>query len=169
MIRYIQENDLQDILEIYNDAIINTTAIYDYHPHTIEDRREWYKQKVESGYPIIGIEDNDKIVGFATYGPFRNYPAFKYTIEHSLYVHKEYRRKGIGAILLKELIEIANNEGYATLVAGIDSANEKSIVMHKKFGFVHSGTIKKAGFKFNRWLDLDFYQLELNGPKNPEE
>ncbi|HZG70492.1 MAG TPA: GNAT family N-acetyltransferase [Chondromyces sp.] len=169
MLREVQEKDLNDILEIYNDAIINTTAIYDYKPHTFEDRKKWFKQKVEDGYPVIGFEDNNKLVGFATFGTFRNFPAFKYTVEHSLYVHKECRGKGVGTILLKEIIEIANKQGYATMVAGIDSANEKSILMHKKFGFSYSGTIKKAGFKFNRWLDLDFYQLELKGPNQPVE
>lgn len=70
---------------------------------------------------------------------------------------------------MKELIAIAKDREYMTLIAGIDASNEKSIALHKNFGFVHSGTIKKAGFKYNRWLDLAFYQLELNGPKNPVE
>lgn len=86
-----------------------------------------------------------------------------------MYVDKEYRKNGIGSSLMEELITIAKEREYITLIAGIDAENEKSIAMHKNFGFVYSGTIKKAGYKFNGWLDLAFYQLELNGPKNPTE
>ncbi|OOM15869.1 GNAT family N-acetyltransferase [Clostridium saccharobutylicum] len=169
MIRNASEKDLRDILEIYNDAILNTTAIYAYNPHTLPDRIEWYNQKMKDGYPLLVFEENDKAIGFATFGPFRAYPAFKYTIEHSVYVHKDYRNHGIGKKLMKELIKIADEKGYATLVAGIDAANEGSIKMHENMGFKYSGTISKSGFKFGKWLDLAFYQLDLKGPKNPVE
>ncbi|GMB08235.1 GNAT family N-acetyltransferase [Thermolongibacillus altinsuensis] len=169
MIRHIQEKDLNNILEIYNDAIINTTAVYDYKPYTMEYIKSWYKQKIEGGYPVLVFEENNKVIGFATFGPFRTRPAYKYTIEHSVYVHKDYRKKGIGTKLLKKLIRIANEQEYATLVAGIDSANEESIKLHERLGFTYSGTIKKAGFKFGKWLDLVFYQLDLNGPEKPTE
>lgn len=167
MIREATKNDLTDILEIYNDAILHSTAVYTYTPQTLENREIWYQQKVEEGYPILVWEQDGKAVGFATFGPFRAWPAYKYSIEHSVYVNEGYRGKGIGKFLMKELIGIANEREYMTLIAGIDATNEGSIAMHKNFGFVHSGTIEKAGFKFNRWLDLAFYQLNLNGPKNP--
>ncbi|MGP7819778.1 GNAT family N-acetyltransferase [Niallia sp. 01092] len=169
MIRTIKENDLPDILEIYNDAIINTTAIYDYTPHSIEDRKAWYQQKIDGGYPIIVFEEDNKVIGFATFGPFRAFPAYKYTIEHSVYVHNDARKKGIGTMLLKALINLAEKQAYATLVAGIDAENEKSIIVHEKLGFYHAGTIKRAGYKFGKWLDLAFYQLDLKGPENPVE
>ncbi|EKQ56725.1 MULTISPECIES: GNAT family N-acetyltransferase [unclassified Clostridium] len=169
MIRQATEKDLADILEIYNDAILNTTAIYAYEAHTLDERKEWYKKKKEDGYPLLVFEKNKKVAGFATYGPFRAYPAFKYSIEHSVYVHKDYRNLGIGKALLNELIDIANAEEYATMVACIDRLNENSIKIHEKFGFEYSGTIKKAGYKFGKWLDLVFYQLALTGPKVPIE
>jgi len=169
MIREATKKDLMDILEIYNDAILNTTAIYDYKTHTLEDRIQWYEKRKQDGYPLLVSEKNDKVVGFATYGSFRAYPAFKYTIEHSVYVHKDYRNLGIGKTLLKELIDIANVDEYATMVACIDSLNENSIKIHEKFGFKYSGTVTKAGFKFGKWLDLVLYQLDLTGPKMPEE
>lgn len=169
MIRHAIENDLIDILEIYNDAILNTTAIYDYNAHTLDERREWYEKKKQDGYPLLVFEENNKVVGFATFGPFRAYPAFKYTIEHSVYVHKDYRNLGVGKALLKELIDAANADEYATMVACIDSLNENSIKIHEKFGFKYSGTITKAGFKFDKWLDLVFYQLDLTGTKIPLE
>ena len=169
MVRQATEKDLMDILEIYNDAILNTTAIYDYKAHTLEDRIQWYEKRKQDGYPLLVFEKNDKVVAFATFGPFRAYPAFKYTIEHSIYVHKDYRNLGIGKILLKELIDIASVDEYATIVACIDSLNENSIKIHEKFGFKYSGTITKAGYKFGKWLDLVFYQLDLTGPKIPLE
>ena len=169
MVRQATEKDLMDILEIYNDAILNTTAIYDYKAHTLEDRIQWYEKRKQDGHPLLVFEKNDKVVAFATFGPFRAYPAFKYTIEHSIYVHKDYRNLGIGKILLKELIDIASVDEYATIVACIDSLNENSIKIHEKFGFKYSGTITKAGYKFGKWLDLVFYQLDLTGPKIPLE
>lgn len=169
MIRTAEEKDLQAILDIYNDAVLHTTAVYTYEAQTLKSREIWYKQKMEDGFPVVVYELDDKVVGFATFGPFRAWPAYKYTIEHSIYVDNDYRRQGIATSLLKEIIAIANEREYKTLIAGIDAANEKSIAMHEKFGFVHSGTIKNAGYKFNSWLDLAFYQLNLNGPNTPVE
>ncbi|GFZ30253.1 N-acetyltransferase [Clostridium zeae] len=169
MIREANEKDLKDILEIYNDAILNTTAIYAYKIQTLEEKKQWYEKKKQDGYPLLVFEESDKVVGFATFGHFRQWPAYKYTIEHSIYVHKEYRNHGIAAKLMKDLIKIANEREYATLVAGIDAANEGSIKMHEKMGFEYSGTVKKAGFKFGKWLDLAFYQLDLKGPEVPLE
>jgi phosphinothricin acetyltransferase len=169
MIREATEKDLVDILEIYNEAILDTTAVYDYKIHTLDERTQWYKKKKQEGYPLLVFEKKDKIVAFATFGPFRAWPAYKYTIEHSVYVHKDYRNKGIATKLMKEIIKIANEREYATLVAGIDATNESSIKMHEKMGFKYSGTIRKAGFKFGKWLDLAFFQLNLKGPRIPEE
>lgn len=169
MIRHGEEKDLIDILEIYNEAILNTTAVYTYKTQTLEERKNWFDNKISEGYPVYVFEYNNSVVGFATFGPFRPWQAYKYTIEHSVYVKKESRGKGIGISLLKEIIKDANKRGFATLVAGIDSANSGSINIHKKLDFKYSGTIKKAGFKFNKWLDLAFYQLELVGPKEPVE
>lgn len=169
MIREATKRDVAYILDIYNDAILYTTAVYAYKPVTLENRIDWYEQKKADGYPIFVYELDNKVVGFATFGPFRAWPAYKYSIEHSIYVDKEYRKNGIGKSLMKELIAIAQKREYMTLIAGIDAENEKSIALHQNYGFVHAGTIKKSGYKFNRWLDLAFYQLELNGPKNPTE
>lgn len=121
---------------------------------------------MDAGYPILVSEQAGKVAGFATFGPFRDWPAYKYSIEHSIYVDKGYRKKGIASSLMNEIIAIAREREYKMMVAGIDAENEKSIVMHEKFGFVHAGTIKNIGFKFNQWRDLAFYQLELNGQRN---
>lgn len=169
MIREATTNDLSAILEIYNDAILHTTAVYSYKPQTLKSREVWFEQKKDAGYPILVCEQDGQVAGFATFGPFRGWQAYKYSIEHSVYVDEKYRKKGIASSLMKEIIAIAREKGYMTMIAGIDAANEKSIAMHEKFDFVYAGTIKKAGFKFKQWRDLAFYQLELNGPENPTE
>ena len=169
MIREASEKDLKSILEIYNDAILNTTAIYAYKIQTLEEKKQWYEKKKQDGYPLLIFEESDRVLGFATFGPFREWPAYKYTIEHSIYVHKDYRNQGIATKLMKEIIKIANEREYATLVAVIDAANEVSIKMHEKIGFKYSGIVTKAGFKFGKWLDLAFYQLNLTGPEMPLE
>lgn len=169
MIREATAKDLMDILEIYNDAILNTTAVYDYKAHTLDERTQWYEKKKQDGDPLLVFEKDDKVLAFATFGPFRAWPAYKYTIEHSVYVHKDYRNAGIATQLMQEIIKVANAREYATLVAGIDAANESSIKMHEKMGFKLSGVIRKAGFKFDKWQDLAFYQLDLQGPKVPSE
>lgn len=169
MLRRAEESDLPEILEIYNDAIIHTTAVYAYEPQSLENRLDWFRDKQEHGYPILVVEDGGHVRGFATYGPFRTWPAYQYSIEHSVYVHKDYRGKGAGKLLLREIINLAETNGYATLIAGIDAANDASIGLHRSLGFTYSGTIRRAGYKFGKWLDLTFYQLDLSGPSEPAE
>lgn len=159
MIRKATKEDLQEILTIYNHAILHTTSVYSYEPHTLEMRETWYNQKIEDKFPILVFEEQNQVTGFATYGPFRAWPAYQYSIEHSIYVDPNQRKKGIATQLLTEIIALAKQNGYKTMIAGIDATNEQSIGLHKKFGFTHSGTIDKAGYKFDRWLDLSFYQL----------
>lgn len=169
MIRPMKKEDLEVVNAIYNDAILNTTALYKYSPETIEQRLEWFLAKVKSDDPIFVYEENGFVAGFATYSQFRPYPAYKYTVEHSVYVHKNHYRKGIGTKLMKYLINEAENREVKTMIACIDSSNEGSILSHKKLGFYYTGEIKNAGYKFGRWLDIVFYQLDLEGPEKPIE
>jgi phosphinothricin acetyltransferase len=107
-------------------------------------------------------------MGFGSYGPFRAWPGYKYTVEHSVYVAGAFRGRGVGRRLLQELIVAAQAQDYHVLIGGIDSQNEVSIGLHKSLGFIHAGTIRQAGYKFGRWLDLVFYQLILPTPANPK-
>jgi len=161
MIRKATKQDLDDILLIYNDAILHTTAVYDYEPYTYENRVKWFEDKEQKGTPIIAYEEDGEVCGFATYGSFRDWPAYQYTVEHSVYVNPKHSKKGIGVTLLREIIKEAQNNGYITMVAGIDDANEGSISLHERVGFTYCGTVRKAGYKFDRWLHLAFYQLDL--------
>jgi len=161
MIRYATENDLVYILDIYNDAIVNTTTVYTYDETDLDERKVWFENKRNDSLPIIVFERDNRVVGFATYGPFRNWPAYQYTVEHSIYVDPRYKRLGIASALLDEVISLATEAGYKTMVAGIDDSNEGSVALHKKKGFNHVGTLSNVGFKFDKWLTLVFYQLML--------
>ena len=156
------------ILNIFNEAIANSTALYDYEPRTLATVQKWFENKEEHDYPVIGIEnDYGILMGFATYGAFRSWAAYKYSVEHSVYVDVKFRGKGVGKRLLTELVELAKQQNYHTIVGGIDAENIISIKLHQSLGFIYCGTIEQAGFKFDRWLDLKFYQLILPTPNNP--
>ena len=156
------------ILAIFNEAIANTTALYDYKPRTMEMMTEWFNAKSKGKYPVIGIEsDSGELMGFATYGTFRERPAYKYTVEHSVYVDTRFRRRGVGKRLLEEIIAVAKGQDYHVLIGGIDATNAASIKLHEELGFTHCGTVRQAGFKFGKWLDLMFYQLILPTPTQP--
>ncbi len=156
------------ILSIFNEAIENTTALYDYKPRAPESMIEWFKTKEIGYFPIIGAaSDSGELMGLASYGTFRAWPAYKYSVEHSVYVHKDHRGKGLGIALMKRLIKVAKEQQYHVMLGGIDATNSSSIALHNKLGFVHSGTINHAAFKFGKWCDLSFYQLILETPVQP--
>ena len=158
------------MLDIFNDAIINSTALYDYKARAPESMVGWFRAKETGRYPVIGAVGNGgDLLGFASYGTFRAWPAYKYSIEHSVYVHKAHRGKGIGLALMRQLIVAAKEQQYHCMIGGIDIANAGSIAMHEKLGFKHAGTVKHAGFKFGRWLDLGFWQLLLETPADPND
>ena len=156
------------ILEVFNDAILTSTALYDYQPRTMESMTAWFAAKEAGGFPVLGVEDSDgTLQGFASYGTFRAWPAYKYTVEHSVYVHRDCRGRGLGRRLLQELIAAARENGLHALIGGIDAANPGSIALHERLGFRHVGTLPEVGFKFGRWLDLAFYELILDTPSQP--
>jgi len=131
---------------------------------------QWYEDKKKGDYPIIGaFDDDDVLLGFATYGMFRIRPAYKYTVEHSVYVRRDKRGMGTGKVLLKEIIKLAEKQNYHVMVGVIDASNEVSIKLHENYGFVLNGIWKEVGFKFGKWLDAAFYQLILETPICPEE
>ncbi len=155
------------ILDILNEAIVHSTALYDYRPRAPEAMVGWFQTKKAGRFPVIGATEGDRLLGFASYGTFRAWPAYKYTVEHSVYVHRDHRGKGLGIALMRELIAAAREQEYHVMVGGIDAANRASVALHEKLGFTHAGTIRHAGFKFGRWLDLAFYELLLDTPLRP--
>jgi phosphinothricin acetyltransferase len=168
-IRPANEQDLPAILDIYNDAILHTTAVYDYQSHTLEMRKAWYAAKVAGGFPIFVAEEEGQVIGFSSLGPFRAWAAYKYTVENSIYVAPDRRGQGVGKLLLPPLIEAARQLELHALIAGIDASNEASYRLHRRFGFEEVAHFKQVGYKFGRWLDLKFLELILETPTQPKE
>lgn len=161
MIRAATIDDLPYIRDIMNHAILHTTALYDYTPRSAESVRDWYETKQREGMPVIVYEQEQKAAGFGTYGIFRPREAYKFSIEHSVYVAENFQGRGYGKALLQALIELATRQGYHTMIAGIDANNTGSIELHRQFGFAEAGLIREVGYKFDRWLDLLFMQRML--------
>lgn len=158
------------ILDIFNDAILNSTALYDYKPWTMDTMKVWFETKAQHNFPVIGIVDDEGVLmGFGSYGQFRMRPAYKYTIENSLYVHRDHRGEGLGKILLNEIISHATSQNFHSIIAVIDASNEISLDLHRKAGFTQVGVFREVGYKFGRWLDAAFLQLNLETPEMPEE
>ncbi|WP_373400220.1 N-acetyltransferase family protein [Algoriphagus halophilus] len=160
-VRFALEKDLQAILEINNHEIEHSTVNYDYEPKTLEFQNHWFQEKAKAGFPILVAERENQIIGFATYGTFRPKPGYQFTVEHSVYIHSQFRGKGIGYSLMKELITHAKGKGFHLMVGGIDASNLNSLYFHKKLGFQEVGRFKEVGWKFNQWLDLIFVQRIL--------
>ena len=154
-------NDLEKILEIVNHSILHTTANYNYDIQTIEIQTKWFEDKKAKNLPIVVADLDGEVVGFGSYGQFREKIGYQYTVEHSVYVVDHIIGKGIGSQLLTELIRLAKEQGLHVMIGAIDADNAGSIAFHEKFGFVATGTIREVGYKFDYWLDLVFMQLIL--------
>lgn len=160
-IRDAVEDDLPELLAIYNDIILHTTAVYDYEPHTLEMRRQWFVTKRQQGFPVFVAEEKERILGFSSIGPFRAWAAYQYSVENSVYVAASARGRGVGKLLIPPLIGAAKKLQLHTIIAGIDATNEASIGLHLSFGFEEVAHFKEVGWKFGRWLDLKFLQLMI--------
>lgn len=161
-VRPYQTQDCSSILEIVNYNIHYTTNIYEYLPRTLEEQIQQLEDKLKKGFPILVAEINNEVVGFGYYSEFRTRPAYQFTIEHSVYVSNQYHNKGIGKILLSELIQLAKKQNKNTMIAVIDSENQNSVVFHQKAGFKTVGIIEQSGYKFDRWLNSVIMQLLLH-------
>ncbi len=160
-IRPYQIEDAPIILEIINYNILNATALYDYEARTLESQVTILDDKISKGFPVIVAVENEMVVGFGYYSEFRFREAYKFTVEHSVYAHPNYLGKGIGKLILENLINLAKAQKLHTMIGVIDAENLNSIEFHRKFGFEIAGIIKESGFKFNRWLNSVFVQKML--------
>jgi phosphinothricin acetyltransferase len=160
-IRPYKTEDTQAILDVINYNILNSTALYDYKIRTFEQQQNILQEKINKNFPVIVAELGGQVVGFGMYGEFRFREAYKFTVEHSVYVNNNFYGKGIGKRLLQELIDLAQKQKLHTMIAVIDAENQESVKFHEKFGFKTVGIIKESGYKFDRWLDSVFMQLIL--------
>lgn len=168
-VRDAEPADIGGITEIYNHAVVNTTAIWNDATVNLQNRVAWLEDRKRLGYPVlVAVEDDGQVIGYASFGDWRAFDGYRYTVEHSVYVRADQRGRGIGEALMRALIERARGIGKHMLVAGIEAKNIASIKLHEKVGFQDTGTLKEVGAKFGEWLDLTFMQLTLDNREMPD-
>jgi phosphinothricin acetyltransferase len=160
-IRDATEEDLAGLLAIYNDVIATSTAIYSCDPVTLEERQKWWRARTAQGYPVLIARDEQGVAGFATFGDFRAWPGYRFTVEHSVHVRAAGRGRGVGTLLVQALLARAAALGKHIMIAGVDAGNAGAIRFHERLGFERSGHLREVGYKFERWLDLVFLQRRL--------
>ncbi len=161
----VRDASLQDmpaVLAIYNEAVANTTASYDYESRLLKDQEAIFTQRVSEGLPfLVSLDKQGAVVGFASYGLYRPRPGWRFACEHSVYVAASARGRGVASLLMQPLMAHARAKGFHTMVGVVDAANEASLKLHAKHGFTTFGVMKEGGFKFDRWLDVAFVQAIL--------
>lgn len=162
LIRPYRDSDIPEILAIINHNILHSTSLYDYAPRTLERQSELLADKAAKNFPVFVAEHNGQLAGFGMYGEFRFREAYRFTVEHSVYVAEAFKGKGIGGQILQRLIDEAKNQKLHTMIGVIDAENQESILFHERFGFKIVGIIKESGYKFDRWLDSVLMQLFLD-------
>jgi L-amino acid N-acyltransferase len=156
--------DIPAILEIYNDAVLNTTASWDYEPATLEQRMQWFQQHQQQDFPVLVARDEiDRVVGWGALGKFREKIGYQYTVEHSVYVAPDWRGQGIGRMVVQALIAEAQHMGKHVIIGGVETSNEASLRLHQSLGFEEVAHFRQVGYKFDRWLDIVFLQKMLEG------
>lgn len=161
-VRPATRDDLPGILEIYNEAVLNTTATYDYEPRTLEHRLAWFEDHERHNYPVfVAVNDAGRVIGWSALNRYHDRKGYQFSTENSVYVAADQRGKGIGRLLLKPLIDAARARGLHAILAGIDAENDASLRLHARFGFEKVAHFKQVGFKFGRWLDVVYMELLL--------
>jgi phosphinothricin acetyltransferase len=161
-IRPATSGDLDAILDIYNHAVMHTTASYDYEPWPRPKRVEWFEDHVQNNYPVLVAENSGgQILGWGSLSRFHSRPGYRFTAEDSIYVAEEARGRGVGKQLLAPLIDAARQRQFHSIIGLIDAQNEASVRLHARFGFEKVAFLKQVGHKFDRWLDVVYMQLML--------
>lgn len=161
IVRPATEADLPPILAIYNDAVVKTTAIWNDTIADLANRKTWFEARQKQNYPVLVAEEEGVVVGYGSFGDFRAFDGYRFSVEHSVYVAEGTRRRGIASALLEALTLKARELGKHVMIGGIAGDNLASLKLHAKLGFSESGRMPEVGFKFGRWLDLVFMQKKL--------
>lgn len=167
LIRAATPADIAAITAIYNDAVANTVAIFNENLVDEANRLDWLEARQAAGFPVIVAVEGESVLGYASYGDWRAFSGYRHTVEHSVYVKKTVRGRGLGQALLEALLPLARAQGKHVMIAGIESGNLASIKLHQKLGFEITGQMPQVGMKFGRWLDLTFLQLILDDRAAP--
>lgn len=155
------EADLPGLLAIYNEVIANSTAVFSCAQATLAERQQWWRARIAQGYPVLVARDAHGVAGFSTFGDFRAWPGYRFSVEHTVHVRGDGRGRGIGTSLVRALFPRAAQLGKHVMIAGVDAANTASIRFHERLGFTVAGTLREVGHKFDRWLDLVFLQRRI--------
>jgi L-amino acid N-acyltransferase len=167
MVRDATLDDLPSILSIYNHAALNTTAVWTDSPSDLAERQAWFLARRQSGFPVLVAEASQQVIGFATFGDFRPWPGYRYTVENSVYVDPLFHRRGAARALLRSLIARAIELGKHAMVAGVEASNEASLALHQGEGFTERCRLPEVGCKFGRWLDLILLSRKLDNRAGP--
>ncbi len=158
-IRAVLETDLAQVLEIHNEVVLNTTAIYVSAPSTLEERRAWWLARINAGFPVLLALSRGQVAGFSTFGEFRGaWPGYLHSVEHSVHIRADFRGQGVGRALVTALFPLAARAGKHVMIGAIDASNVASLALHESLGFTRVAHVKEVGRKFERWLDLVFVQ-----------
>ncbi len=160
-IEIAKKEDLAEIRQIWNYYIEHTTINFDYQAKTMGEVEHWFDLKQKQALPVLVVKIDNNVVGYASYGIFRPWEGFKFSIEHGLYLKENVQGKGIGRHLLESLLNHAQNQGFVTSIAVITADNMASIKFHEHVGFKKIAYLEKIGYKFEQWLDCIYMQKML--------
>lgn len=166
-VRDARVDDLPEILNIFNEAIANSTAVWFDSLDDLQGRRRWFEARQGCGFPILVAVEEGSVLGYSTFAEFRPWHGYRHTVEHSIYVRADRRRTGIGRILLCALIERATASRAHAMVGAIEALNHASLALHAGLGFTEVARMPEVGCKFGRWLDLVFVQRLLDSRTAP--
>ena len=161
IIRAAEERDVPAIAGILNEAIVNSLATWMHRPFDLEDRYEWFHARRRDNFPVLVADVGGVVAGYASFGTFRAYEGYARTVEHSVYIHRDHRGRGLGGALMAPLIEAATARGDHVMVGAIGLPNAASVALHARLGFVEVGRMPQVGWKFDQWLDLLLMQKML--------
>jgi L-amino acid N-acyltransferase len=167
-IRVAVREDFEQITEIYNSIVVGSTAVYNDQPATVDERVAWWSGRLEKGFPVLVAVEGESVLGYGSFGEFRSWPGYRFTVEGTVHVREGMRGRGVGGRLLSQLVERARGMGKHVMIAGVDAGNEASLKFLQANGFVPAGELREVGFKFGRYLDLRFLQFWLTPPAGEE-
>lgn len=163
IIRRAVREDVPAIREIYNDAVLHTTASAEYEPRSLDSRYEWFDEHVRDGFPIfVAATDAGVVVGWSSLSRHKERYGYRFAVENSIYVHPQWRGRGVGKLLVPPLIDAARAMGMHTILAGVSGDNEVSLRLHEQFGFVRVAQFREVVYKFDQWLDVIYLQHFLD-------